>query len=100
MIVFDLPGDDYIAILTDINGYKKPNTWGKDMFAFSIQAEGGVHPYGLGAAYSGGSFGKEMDREKIVNSSNARACNKSKDGVWCAALIMLDGWEIRRDYPW
>ena len=74
MIIFDFLGNNYEVILTDINGYKKPNTWGKDMFAFSIQAEGGLRPYGLGAAIPGGSFGDKMDREAIINSSNARAC--------------------------
>lgn len=100
MIIFDFLGNNYEVILTDINGYKKPNTWGKDMFAFSIQAEGGLRPYGLGAAIPGGSFGDKMDRETIINSSNARACKKGKDGVWCAALIMMDGWQINKDYPW
>lgn len=100
MIIFDFLGNNYEVILTDINGYKKPNTWGKDMFAFSIQAEGGLRPYGLGAAIPGGSFGDKMDRETIINSSNARACKKRKDGVWCAALIMMDGWQINKDYPW
>lgn len=100
MIIFDFLGNIYEVILTDINGYKKPNTWGKDMFAFSIQAEGGLRPYGLGAAIPGGSFGDKMDRETIINSSNARACKKGKDGVWCAALIMMDGWQINKDYPW
>lgn len=100
MIIFDFLGNNYEVILTDINGYKKPNTWGKDMFAFSIQAEGGLRPYGLGAAIPGGSFGDKMDRETIINSSNARACKKGKDGVWCAVLIMIDGWQINKDYPW
>ena len=100
MIVFDMPQNNFKIILTDINGYKKPNTWGKDMFAFSIQADGGLQPYGLGAANSNGSFGDKMDREKIINSSNNRACKKEKDGVWCSALIMIDGWEITKDYPW
>ena len=100
MIIFDFLGNNYEVILTDINGYKKPNTWGKDMFAFSIQAEGGLRPYGLGAAIPGGSFGDKMDRETIINSSNARACKKGKDGVWCVALIMMDGWQINKDYPW
>lgn len=84
MIIFDFLGNNYEVILTDINGYKKPNTWGKDMFAFSIQAEGGLRPYGLGAAIPGGSFGDKMDREAIINSSNARACKKEK--TECGAL--------------
>ena len=94
------------SIIINLNGYKKPNKWGKDVFAFSIMSGKGIVPYGL---YSGvvnedgeaiGSFGNIIDREIIINSDNARACNKDKDGVWCAALIMLDGWEIKKDYPW
>ena len=28
------------------------------------------------------------------------ACNKTKSGSACSALIMMDGWEIKDDYPW
>ncbi len=28
------------------------------------------------------------------------ACSKSGRGQFCAALIMIDEWEIKKDYPW
>lgn len=34
MIIFDFLGNNYEVILTDINGYKKPNTWGKRYVCF------------------------------------------------------------------
>ena len=41
------------------------------------------------------------DRNILMNDScqNYR-CKKGSRGVWCGALIMADGWEIRKDYPW
>lgn len=99
LIAFDPTVSAQRIILVDVNGYKKPNKWGRDMFAFSLQSDIGLVPYGYGGI-AWGSFGSEYDRDLIINSNNDRACNKQKDGVWCAALIMMDGWEIRNDYPW
>lgn len=93
-------------IVINLNGYTRPNCWGKDIFAFSIVKGKGYVPYGL---YTGlisdtgeliGSFGDKITRDKIIGEGNSRACNKNKDGIWCSALIMYDGWEISKDYPW
>ncbi len=99
-------GNSY-SIVVNLNGYSHPNRWGRDIFAFSIVQGKGFVPYGL---YTGlvspdtgeviGSFGDSMSRDEITGTGNSRACNKEKDGIWCAALIMFDGWEIKDDYPW
>lgn len=89
-------GYKYKSITIDINGLKKPNKVGKDFFIFSIIPEGLV-PYG----YKGGGIsGHTFDNTEDITSENTYACNKNKKGVWCAALIMLNGWEIKDDYPW
>ena len=40
------------------------------------------------------------NRDELANGSDYRACNKSKGGAFCAALIVMDGWQIKDDYPW
>ena len=40
-----------------------------------------------------------FDRNKLKSSVDY-ACNARHKGIWCSALIMTDGWEIKDDYPW
>lgn len=91
-------GGNYKAFVVDLNGYKNPNTTGKDYFVFTIQDKFKVAPYGIGNS-NGVTIGKTYDRD-IITGDNFRACNKTKTGVWCTALIMMDNWEIKDDYPW
>ena len=87
-------------IYIDINGLNPPNKYGKDLFSFSIQPTYGLVPYGFGTTNSSGdTFGTEYNRAILIGTSNS-ACKKSGTGTWCAALIRLDGWEIKNDYPW
>ena len=40
-------------------------------------------------------------REQLKNSSSYKYnCSKNARGMWCGALIMKDGWQIKDDYPW
>ncbi len=105
----------FLQIEVDINGDKKPNVYGRDKFIFHIFSQkaewynggdghvsvnipkGGFYPDGFG--YS---------RETLLNDS-WRGCHKINDetpksanylGAFCTALIMLDGWEIKKDYNW
>lgn len=86
-------------IIVDLNGFKRPNKYGRDVFAFSIQPEKRFVPAGVGYTSAvEGSTG--FDRDWFLNGGNGRGCNKSQSGFYCAALIMIDGWEIKDDYPW
>ncbi len=94
----------------DINGYKTgPNKMGRDWFMFQLNHDLGFWPQGI---YSDDSnkfkvvpnmdrdslIGKNMDNIDTVNGTPY--CKAKKTGNWCAALIMIDGWEIKADYPW
>lgn len=92
-------GTNFKIIYVDINGLKKPNQEGKDLFLFAIQPNYGVTPYGFGNTISGSSFGTTYNRDTIINTSNL-GCKKNSEGLWCSALIMSDGWEMKDDYPW
>ena len=82
----------YRGILVDTNGFKKPNILGRDLFAFGITPSLGLAP----------SL-KEVDREEAL-SDKLHMCSKSKSavksGYACSLVIMMDGWEIKSDYPW
>ena len=85
-----------ILILVDINGDKKPNKNGRDIFMFNY--------YILDSDTNlNGKFlpnGFQYDREYILSNNSTGCCNKNKYGNFCSALIMKDGWRIADDYPW
>ncbi len=73
-------------IIVDINGTKRPNTLGKDVFMFERTISKGIQPLGY------------ADPEDSMTVH----CSKSNISIgdWCAAKIMKDNWEMKDDYPW
>lgn len=82
----------------DINGYRKPNKFGRDLFMFCFSSEKDVLPH----CFDDGSEIIVNKRENLKNGPSAYNynCSKNSRGMWCAALIMADGWQIKEDYPW
>ena len=98
----------------DLNGNKKPNILGKDIFTFilfcgpnpaklKIQ---GLTPRGL-YLYDPETNNtvKKFNRDEIITAiddvgNGVNGCSKTTTGLTCAALIMVDNWEIEDDYPW
>lgn len=93
-----------IYALIDINGYKKPNKLGNDIFYFNT----------LTGKFMPSGWKKNLTREEILQGYTADdgktfSCKKSKINVdddytdyrhACTALLMIDGWEFKDDYPW
>ena len=99
----------------DLNGKKKPNMLGKDIFVFTLvnkidtstdlltHTKLGFYPHAL-------HYYPAVERSKLISgdfetslSSGRGGCSMAglgSPGLWCAALIMVDGWEIKDDYPW
>lgn len=86
-----------ITIIADINGFKKPNQYGRDIFMFSAEASKGIRPYGMGTINGLADLPRYHTRDYLLNGEY-RSCQY--DGVFCAAIIMIDNWEIKDDYPW
>ncbi len=82
----------------DVNGLKKPNQIGKDTFLFIFTNKYGLQPLGGEGTPDSWSYG-EFDRDKIMNKGG-NSCSRKQSGYWCASIIMNDGWEIAKDYPW
>lgn len=81
-------------LVVDINGNRKPNTFGRDCFTFIVNKDG-VRPLWY-----------DRTREQLLGtydsacSKNVQTSNGGLAGLACAALIMKDGWKISDDYPW
>lgn len=80
----------------DINGDKKPNKFGKDIFQFDY------YIYSTENQNASGKFVPDwyfVERGELLSSGDWK-CNKHNEGTACAAVIMHDGWRIADDYPW
>ena len=100
----------------DINGPKKPNVLGKDIFNFQLystrtSSKGpnvGLMAQGMYRLDEETNMFAPNSRYDIMTgnystSSGAGSCSKTgirNQGLTCSALIIMDGWEIRDDYPW
>ena len=83
-------------LVVDINGLRGPNIWGRDLFIFSYENEG-VVPYGVGQISGMSEAFVKADKDYLLDGET-RSCQR--DGVFCAAIMMLDGWEITDEYKW
>ncbi len=86
----------YVVLYVDINGRRKPNKLGKDIFELD---------YYIYSGYVTPRDGRFMpncwdwSRQSILSDSPG-TCNKQREGSCCAGLIMKDGWQMKDDYPW
>lgn len=76
---------DFLHILVDTNGVKKPNVFGKDVFVFvlALNDRKPLKSWGCGATTRG----------------TALECCKN-DSSMCTGLLEFDDWEFKKDYPW
>lgn len=89
---------DYCFVLAyaDINGGKKPNKFGRDIYTFVYWLKNpNVSRAGRFEAY-----GNDWSRQNLLTSKGTNACNKGSSGQLCAALLMKDSWEMKEDYPY
>ena len=88
------------VVIFDLNGLKKPNKIGRDIFAFIIQSDANqVVAMGAHKGHAATNGGENFTRENILGNLN-QSCNKNQKGEYCAGLIMIDSWQIKDDYPW
>ncbi len=83
---------DIVRMYVDINGQKKPNQYGKDIFVFYYNIRDDDTPRNNGKMMP---VGYDLARNTLLSG-----CNKNEGGRYCGALIMRDGWKISDDYPW
>lgn len=86
--------NSYGIIDVDINGFKNPNVFGKDIFEMILY-------YPIDKLVFNGCG--NCSRTTILSKDYDRTCNKSPGsnrGIYCGQLIQKDGWKIANDYPW
>jgi len=91
------------GFVVDINGFKGPNKFGRDTFFFYLLGtRGEIVAFQWDDGTDIISIDSYPSREKLKNGPSIQnyQCNKNGRGMWCAALIMADGWQIKDDYPW
>ena len=69
------PDKPVFLMLIDTNGYKKPNTWGVDIFGLNIYKDGNVTPIG---------YGWDVDDLR-------RDCSKNGTGLSCSHFYRIGG---------
>lgn len=85
-------------IVVDLNGKKKPNRVGRDIFVFSI-LNNQLQTY---SQYTNLNF----NRREITGRGTSGQCSREASGgivgagSYCSRLIEMDAWEIKDDYPW
>jgi len=70
------------VFMVDVNGNKKPNMVGKDVFFLGLYLSGAVMPYGV-------NEGDEFIEENCSGSKD-----KDSSGTTCAAKITRGGWDV------
>lgn len=75
-------------IVIDVNGYKGPNTYGKDVFALTRIPEKGIVR----------TFCYNQTDSYV--QSNCKKTTYSSTYSCCSTKIERDGWKIMDDYPW
>ena len=106
--VSNYANEAYRAFAIDPNGKKGPNIVGQDLFIFAITEENGVQPVGSPGAGTGKElFGEDNEDDEDYNrtkltGTDMYACNDKaeKGGFWCSALLRMDGWTFKEDYPY
>ncbi len=79
-------GLNAVGYYVDINGLKKPNKFGRDLFLFQLNPVTGNII----------DNSENLTREELVEKCGSVLLNN----YYCAVLIAHDGWEIKDDYPW
>jgi len=82
-----------LVMRIDINGHKKPNTYGRDLFEFDLFPQTGEFlPRGINDNSSFNEARKSFtksDIEQIISN-----CNENGSGNFCGARIVSDGFKI------
>lgn len=79
-----LSTDNDRIIIVDINGSQKPNRFGQDVFfLYRVEETDSVIPYGAN---------KSDDEIR-------KDCSLTGSGMYCAALLRQNGWQIPNGYP-
>lgn len=78
------------VLYVDVNGLKKPNRLGRDVFQFYVSNKQGalLYPRGGEHGYTASDWWNYSDANKCSSESS----NADKDGIYCTGRIMEKNW--------
>ena len=82
-----------VDIVYDVNGSKKPNAHGRDIFRFLLC--GSKSPEWC----DGRHFCPMYSTSAHTREEKIQDCIKGDRGSGCTGLLEYDGWEFKKDYP-
>lgn len=82
----------YVMLMTiDVNGFKGPNQWGRDLYYFCVTPEGNLIP-------EGSEEFRNRRNGRLWNEARLGSCNpeknKNSNGRGCSARIIDKGWKM------
>ena len=91
----DVNRDVYASAIVDVNGIRKPNQIGRDVFYFAILNDGRVLPYGtpglsIASAHGFGDFTAGAHNDDVQFND----CDLAGAGIGCAARLMQNNWKM------
>lgn len=87
--------NNHVHFMVDLNGSKKPDMLGKDIFEMTFTSGSFSDPSHIITKAGLYFYGFGLPRNSLLNN-----CKKNISGQYCGALIQYDGWEMGKDYPW
>lgn len=88
----------HVHLTFDLNGEKYPNTYGKDIFIVTMTAKAFKDSWHNISAPGLYMFGHGLNENDL--KLNSLGCSKNGSGLMCGEKILMDGWQIKKDYPW
>ncbi len=82
---------DCMDLKYDLNGLKKPNVAGRDIFTFLYC------PYSMSQYLATGQVIPVLNKE-MPRSTAIELC-KTTNQLYCSGVLYYDGWEFKDDYP-
>ncbi|MCQ2739580.1 MAG: hypothetical protein MJ237_05060, partial [bacterium] len=75
-------------VMIDVNGKERPNMYGRDVFAFTMDRDGSLIPFGTMGRWRNSS--SNNDERCILTNSN----NFSGSGLGCTARLMGNNYKM------
>lgn len=95
-----------LSVIIDINGPQKPNVMGKDAFYFEL-IDNKFLPYEWDASHTRSDLIRGIDTvagkmacRASLDTDTEIEINNNYNMYMCTALLLMDNWEIKADYPW
>ena len=86
-------GAEWNSITVDVNGDKKPNTIGRDIFLFRMDNKGLIHPY-YGLVYSNGNRHMYWKTNEMLCGWPGKKVPANSTGYGCTARVIEENWTM------